>query len=151
NGNALSFGMVSDGDRLTERYAGIRAAFETKGLGTERLHLRFDFASYHEQWNRSTLLAADSDEIYRTRQQFSPVATFVVIQPLQWSFGVDFARYRLSLPAARTESSNAVVSTLRYHQRWGSAKDNGEHDLEGSYSIRAGTHFLESDPVFARH
>jgi len=44
-----------------------------------------------------------------------------------------------------------VVSTLRYHQRWGSAKDEGEHDIRASYSVRAGTHFLESDPVFTRH
>ena len=79
------------------------------------------------------------------------MATVLILDPLELSFGVDFARYRLSLPVAKTESSNAVVSTLRYHQRWGSASDQGEHDVRASYSIRAGTHFLESDPVFARH
>ena len=149
--NAFSFGMVSDGDRLSERYAGIQAAFERKHVFTDRLQLRFDFSSYHEQWNQATLLEAAPDDIYRTRTQFSPTATVVILEPLVFSFGVDFARYRLSLPVAKTESSNAVVSTLRYHQRWGSAKDKGEHDLRASYSVRAGTHFLESDPVFARH
>jgi surface antigen Omp85-like protein len=149
--NAFSFGMVSDGDRLNERYAGIQAAFERKHIGTDRLQLRFDFSSYHEQWNQATLLEAAPDDIYRTRTQFSPTATVVIVEPLVFSFGVDFARYRLSLPVAKTESSNAVVSTLRYHQRWGSAKDKGEHELRASYSVRAGTHFLESDPVFARH
>lgn len=149
--NAFSFGMVSDGDRLSERYAGIQAAYERKQVFTDRLQLRFDFASYHEQWNQATLLEAAPDDIYRTRTQFSPTATVVILDPLVVSFGVDFARYRLSLPVAKTESSNAVVSTLRYHQRWGSAKDRGEHDLRASYSVRAGTHFLESDAVFARH
>jgi len=149
--NAFSFGMVSDGDRLSERYAGIQAAYERKQVFTDRLQLRFDFASYHEQWNQPTLLEAAPDDIYRTRTQFSPTATVVILDPLVVSFGVDFARYRLSLPLAKTESSNAVVSTLRYHQRWGSAKDRGEHDLRASYSVRAGTHFLESDAVFARH
>ena len=149
--NAFSFGMVSDGDRLNERYAGIQAAFERKHVFTDRLQLRFDFSSYHEQWNQATLLEAAPDDIYRTRTQFAPTATVVILEPLVFSFGVDFARYRLSLPVAKTESSNAVVSTLRYHQRWGSAKDRGEHDLRASYSVRAGTHFLESDPVFARH
>jgi outer membrane protein assembly factor BamA len=149
--NAFSFGMVSDGDRLSERYAGIQAAFERKHVFTDRLQLRFDFSSYHEQWNQATLLEAAPDDIYRTRTQFSPTATVVILEPLVVSFGVDFARYRLSQPVAKTESSNAVVSTLRYHQRWGSAKDRGEHDLRASYSVRAGTHFLESDPVFARH
>ena len=149
--NAFSFGMVSDGDRLNERYAGIQAAFERKHVGTDRLQVRFDFSSYHEQWNQATLQEAAPGDIYRTRTQFSPTATVVILEPLVVSFGVDFARYRLNLPVAETESSNAVVSTLRYHQRWGSAKDRGEHDLRASYSVRAGTRFLESDPVFARH
>ncbi len=149
--NAFSFGMISDGDRLSERYAGIQAGFERKHVFTDRLQLRFDFASYHEQWNQATLLEAAPDDIYRTRTQFAPTATVVILEPLVVSFGVDFARYRLSLPVAKTESSNAVVSTLRYHQRWGSAGDQGEHDIRASYSMRAGTHFLESDPVFARH
>ena len=155
--NAFSFGMISDGDRLSERYAGIQAAFERKHIGTDRLQLRFDFSSYHEQWNQATLLDAAPGDIYRTRTQFAPTATVVILEPLVFSFGVDFARYRLSLPVANTESSNAVVSTLRYHQLWGSAggapqgNDQGEHDIQASYSMRAGTHFLESDPVFARH
>ena len=149
--NAFSFGMISDGDRLSERYAGIQAGFERKHVGTKRLQLRFDFSSYHEQWNQATLTEAARGEIYRTRTQFSPMATVVILEPLVVSFGVDFARYRLSLPVAKTESSNAVVTTLRYHQRWGSAGDQGEHDLRASYSLRAGTQVLNSDPVFARH
>jgi Omp85 superfamily domain len=154
--NAFSFGMVSDGDRLNERYAGIQAGYERRHVGTDRLQLRFDFASFHEQWNQATLLEAAPGDIYRTRTHFSPMATVIILQPLELSFGVDFARYRLSLPVAKTESSNAVVTTLRYHQRWGSAgvhpgKDEGEHDIRASYSLQAGTHFLESDPVFARH
>jgi len=149
--NAFSFGMVSDGDRLSERYAGIQAGYERRHVGTDRLRLRFDFSSYHQQWNQATLLEAEPGDIYRTRTHFSPTGTVVILEPLELDFGVDFARYRLSLPVANTESSNAVVSTLRYHQRWGSAKDQGEHDLRASYSVRAATHFLESDPVFARH
>jgi hypothetical protein len=151
NQNAFSFGMVSDGDRLSERYAGIQAGYERRHVGTDRLQLRFDFSSYHEQWNQATLLEAAPGEIYRTRTHFSPMATVVILEPLELSFGVDFARYRLSLPVAKTESSNAVVTTLRYHQRWGSAADQGEHDLRASYSLRAGTQVLESDPVFTRH
>jgi len=149
--NAFSFGMVSDGDRLSERYAGIQAGFERRHVFMDRLQLRFDFSSYHEQWNQTTLLDAAPGDIYRTRTQFSPTATVVILEPLVVSFGVDFARYRLSLPVAKTESSNAVVSTLRYHQRWGSAGDEGEHDIRASYSVRAGTQILESDPVFTRH
>lgn len=151
HGNALSFGMVSDGDRLSERYAGIQVAFERRNLGTERLRLRFEFSSFHQQWNPASLAVAAPEEIYRTRQNFNPEATVVIITPLELSFGVDFARYRLTLPVVRTESSNAVVSTLRYHQRWGSAKLEGENDIRASYSVRSGISTFESDRSFTRH
>jgi hypothetical protein len=151
HGNAFTFGMLSDGDRLSERYAGIQAGYERRNVGTNRLRLRFEFSSFHEEWNPATLAAADPTQIYRTRQEFNPEATVVIFAPLEWSFGADFARYRLSLPVARIESSNAVVSTLRYHQRWGSVKDEGESDVRASYSVSSGTHVLESDPAFTRH
>jgi len=85
--NAFSFGMVSDGDRVSERYAGIQAGFERRHVGTDRLQLRFDFSSYHEQWNEATLLEAAPGDIYRTRTQFSPTATVIILDPLTLSFG----------------------------------------------------------------
>ena len=149
HGNAFLFGLVSDDDALTERFAGIRAGFERKNMGTERLKLRFIFSSFHEQWNRATLENASPSLIYRTRQSFAPEATIVIVRPLELSFGADFARYRPDVAGAKTESSNAVVSTLRYHQRWGS--DKNEQDVRANYSIRAATGVLESDRIFARH
>ncbi len=131
HGNAFTFGMLSDGDRLSERYAGIQAGYERRNVGTDRLRLRFEFSSFHEEWNPATL-AADPTEIYRTRQEFNPEATVVIFAPLEWSFGADFARYRLSLPVARIESSNAVVSTMSYHKRWCSVKSEGESDVRAS-------------------
>src|SRR5579875_2064461 len=114
--NAVTFGLVSDNDTLVERYAGIRAQFERKSVGTDRLRLRFEFASFHTQWNEATLAAAPLSEIYRTRQVFMPEATVVILPPLEWSFGASFDR--LGVPfssatvggaaAAKTESSNAV-------------------------------------------
>ena len=50
-GNKFTFGMISDDDALIERFAGIRAKYERKHLGTDRLRFRFEFDSYHEQWN----------------------------------------------------------------------------------------------------
>ena len=41
--NAFSFGMVSDGDRLSERYAGIQAGFERRHVFTDRLQSPFRF------------------------------------------------------------------------------------------------------------
>ena len=154
NGNAFSFSLLSDNDLLAERFAGIRAGFERKNMGTDRLQLRFTFASFHDQWNGATRLIAAPSELYRSRQSFTPEATVVLAAPLELSFGVDFTRVHpdgaLTLPRAGTESSNAVVSTLRYHRRWGSSRDPEEQDLRASFSTKAARPWLESDFAFAR-
>ncbi|HUA85676.1 MAG TPA: BamA/TamA family outer membrane protein [Bryobacteraceae bacterium] len=157
--NAFTFGLVSDNDTQVERYAGIRAKFERRNVGTGRLKVGFEFDSYHAQFNGATLDQAPSDEIYRTRQVFTPEATLEILPPLDWSFGVSFDRLGVPLSslgvsgvaAAKTESSNAVVNTLRYHQRWGSAHDRQEQEMNASYSVRAGTGLLDTDRTFTRH
>ena len=60
-----------------------------------------------------------------------PEARLYLAEPLELDFGVRFARYRPSTPGANTESSNAVVSTLRYHQRWGSEADSQQQECGG--------------------
>ena len=158
HGNAFTFGLVSDGDVQLERYAGIQARYSREHLGpgwAKRVGLRFEFDSYHDEWNNATLVAAgnapEQDGVYRDRQVFAPEARVYLAEPLELDFGVRFARYRMSTPGANTESSNAVVSTLRYHQRWGSDPDQPKQELDASYSMEDATHFLESDPDYARH
>ena len=51
---AFTFGGVSDGDALAERYTGVVARYEDRRLGTDRVRFRVDFESYHEQWNQAT-------------------------------------------------------------------------------------------------
>src|SRR6185295_15706728 len=65
-------GLVSDGDELAERYAGIRTRYEHRKLGTDRVRLALAFDSYHQQWNPATIGAGGLSEIYRTRQNFEP-------------------------------------------------------------------------------
>ena len=141
--NDFSFGMVSDADRLKERYAGIQAGYERRHVGTDRSSLRFNFLSYHEQWNRTFLEAAPGD-IYRTRTHFSPMATVISWSRSSWNSASISHDIGLSLPVAKTESSNAVVTTLRYHQRWGSAQEQGEQELCASYSLRAAPGFSKA-------
>jgi len=148
-GNSFTLGLVSDDDALVERDTGIRAKFERDNLGTDWLGMRFEFDDFHEMWNQSTV-AEDPSGIYRSRQTFMPEARVFLAEPLEVDFGVRFARFRLSTPGAMTESSNAVVSTLRYHQRWGSGSDVQEQDLEGSYSLDAAMHLLQTDADYVR-
>lgn len=87
--NGFTFGLVSDNDTLPERYTGITARYENRKLGTDRVRFRFAFASYHDQWNRTTedFLSQSSNSsgltpaIYRTRQDFEPAVTVVLAKP----------------------------------------------------------------------
>jgi len=152
--NSLAFGLASDGDTLNERFAGISARYENKHLGTDRVGLRFQFESYHEQWNQSTLdaLAVHPDQTsdaYRTRQNFQPTATISLAKPLTLEIGMGFERFQNQYPAAHTEAANALITTLRYHERL--ADSEYPQDVDAAYTLRAATRFLGSDYLYTSH
>jgi outer membrane translocation and assembly module TamA len=43
-----------------------------------------------------------------------------------------------------------VVSTLRYHQRWGSGEDVQDQELDASYSVDAAMRLLQTDADYTR-
>ena len=153
--NSFRFGMTSDGDSLDERNAGISARYENKHVGTDRVNLKFEFDSYHDQWNSSTLAALgaggskETSDAYRTRQNFQPAVTIALAKPLTLEVGASFERFGEQYPAAHTEASDAMVATLRYHRRL-EGSDN-QQDLDASYSLGAATRILGSDFVYTSH
>ena len=159
SGNTFGFGLGSDNDTLPERYSGITARYERQRLGTDRVGLRFGFASYHDQWTRSTenLLAAQpagtSDfipGIYRNHQDFEPSLVFTLAKPLTLSVGVGFERFQTQYPSPLVQGAAAVVTTLRFHQQVEDS-DANKHEVDASYSLRAATRALDSDFVYNRH
>ncbi len=160
--NGFTFGLVSDGDELVERYTGLVARYENTRLGSDNIHFRFQFETYHEQWNGNSLTAQpglqtpvtslaaeDNAGIYRTRENLEPEVTFVLAKPLTLSVGASFERFQDPFLAATPESANALTSTLRYHRRLEDSEN--QHDLDADYNLRAATRFLGSDLVYARH
>src|SRR5207248_680823 len=83
--NALTFGVLSNGDDLAERFSGITARYDF-GAGKTRFHLGFE--DYHEQWNPATVEAAVSHgatgdvlDLYRSRRNIAPEFTFAIARP----------------------------------------------------------------------
>lgn len=153
----MTAGVVSDGDALAERYAGVNARYENRRVaGNERVGFRFVAESYHQQWNGATRRASnpegegDTVPTYRTRHNLEPTVTLALAGPLTLSVGAGFQRMEPELTAATPESANALVTTLRYHRRM---EDSGsdQHELDAGYSLRAATRILDSDYVYARH
>lgn len=151
--NRFGFGILSDGDTLLERFAGLRAHYDRKRIFTDRVRLAFDFESFHQQWNRATLeaLAANPDVpgVYRNRYNFQPALSLHPARSLTLEVGASFQRFQTQFPAARKEAANAVISTLRFRRRW--EVSEASHVLEAGYNLRAATRTLDSDYVYARH
>jgi hypothetical protein len=161
--NVLSFGLISDGGTLAERYAGSAAVYENTHVGTDRVHLSFEFDQLHEQWNRATLLALDNNpkdpQIYRERRNFQPSVTIVIARPVLFQFGASVQQMEmqpgllnasLSTPnGGNTVSANALFATLRFHRQFeGTSRTQ---DVSVDYNIRSASRSLQSDFTYTRH
>jgi hypothetical protein len=150
--HTFALGLVSDGDWLAERYAGVTARYEDDKVGTDRLSFRFTAQSFHSQWAHETTTALASRSavapgLYRSRQEFQPMATVVLAKPLSLSVGARIERFESEVPAAGTQSSNAVITTLRYHRRVEGS--DSQQDLDADCSLHAATSILNSDFVYS--
>ncbi len=161
--NALTFQMVRDSDTLVERFSGIQAKYDNVSLEGGRIRLGFEFDAYQDQYDAATLAAIDgasrpsslSAGAYGSRLNYEPSATFFLTGPLTLTVGLSFnqlgSNQFTSLPsAARPESANAVISTLRYHQRWTGSGGN-KRELDAGYSLRAATTLLGTNLAYTRH
>jgi hypothetical protein len=159
--NVFTFRALRDSDNLIERFSGIQAKYERKALANGRISLGFEFDGYQDQYAGSTLTALDSSRpssqpslvgagAYGSRLNYEPSATFVIAAPLTDSVGFSFEQLNNLPSAARSESANAVINTLRYHQRWAGSGDSTQ-ELDAGYSLRAATTLLGTDLAYTRH
>ena len=159
--NRLSFGLISDGGTLAERYAGSAATYENTHVGTDRVHLSFEFDQLHEQWNRTTLLALDNNpkdpQTYRERRNFQPMITVVLARPLLLQAGASLQQMQMQPSATSavnpnsgyTSAANALFATLRFHRQFEAAGQT--QDITVDYNVRSASHALRSDYTYTRH
>jgi len=152
--NTFLVGVVSDGDSLNERFAGVNARYENKHLGSDRIALKFDYERYHDQWNHFTTdaLAANpgvTSDAYRTRETFAPMVSVSLAKPLTLDVGTSFERFGSPVAGTPDQTSNALVAGLRYHQRL--AESEFVQDVYADYGLRVGTKLIQSDFAFASH
>ncbi len=148
----FKIGVVTSADDSVERYSGMIAGYE-KALMNDRVRLGFQFEAYHQQWNSNTLVALkDAPDVpgeYRNRLVYTPEMTLELMPGLTWQTGVRMTNFQKQFPAARTESANSMINTLRYQKAWEDA-GFGRQTLNADYSLRAATSLLASDYAYAR-
>jgi hypothetical protein len=158
----LTFGIVSDGDELVERFAGINARYDISHIGTDRVRFQFLFENYHEQWNRTTTTAISNPlgltrpetlaapDIYRSRRNFQPLFTFVIAKPLLLTVGASFMEMSEQIPAIRPEQASTLLFGLRYHKQLGTTEAYLQ-TLDSNYEFKAAFSGIGSDYVYKKH
>jgi hypothetical protein len=149
--NDFTFGVVSNGDDLTERFTGFTARYDSAGLGSDKLHLGVTFEDYHEQWNEATINALPGSglDLYRSRWNIAPQVTFAVARPLTVSAGTSFEEMESESPNVGRRSANAATLDVHYRRRI--EGDRVQQQIEGKYSLRVATRALGSTYAYARH
>lgn len=147
----IGFGFKNDGQQQIERQAGIQGFVQHRHVGTDRLRLRFDWASQRAQWNPATLRALDLRRdlpgIYRERQRLVPSASVALTESITLTGGFAFNRVEFQFPAV-VRNANTVFGKLNFDRRW----DNGttRQRVRASYRIDTAQEGLSSDFRYTR-
>ena len=151
-GNSLMFGAVSNGDDLTERFSGMKARFDSAGLGSDNLRLHIAFEDYHQQWASETLQAAaqtDSGMMYRARWNVAPSLTYTPARSVTLAVGTSFQRMESATPGTATLMANAATFGAHFgHMIEGEVV---QQQIEGKYDLRLVSRMLGSTYAYARH
>ncbi|HXS94864.1 MAG TPA: BamA/TamA family outer membrane protein [Candidatus Limnocylindrales bacterium] len=151
--NYFLFGLVSDGDTLNERYAGISGRYENRFPGTDRVKFGFKVESYHDQWNMATEQAAVANQritgdVYRSRMNVEPSAVIRVSKPITVEVGASFERFDDERAGVPSQSANALMGTIRYHRALESSEL--QQEFNASYGLRTAARPLGSDFAYTR-
>jgi hypothetical protein len=129
----------SNNDDLVEEYSGVRVAFESRKLATDRLGARIEIARFNNTWRDPTLFALAADptipEPYRTRLTVEPSVTFAPTPYVRVTGGVSLSELESLMQPPASQNANAVVTRIDYDQRWYNAKDVTQR-VEASYELR---------------
>jgi hypothetical protein len=154
--NVLRFGVVSDGDALAERFAGINAAYENLHTGSSRIQTAFLVEDFHDQWD-GTAIAADGPkgaDLYRARRNFQPEAIFLIAKPLTVTFGASFEQIDMEAPGSLERNADAFVAGVHYGKQLEASADSvllGNQQIEAGYTLRLAGHGLGGDYRYSRH
>jgi hypothetical protein len=144
----------SNNDDLVEEYSGVRVAFESRRLATERLGARVEVARFNNTWRESTLFALAADpaipEPYRTRVTIEPSVTFGLTPNVRVTGGVSLSELESLERSPESLMASSVVTRVDYDQRW-YRRDDVAQRVEASYELRTSAEALESDLSYRRH
>ena len=150
--NKFAFGLVSNGDDLTERFSGLTARFDSAPLfPAHTVRFAVVFEDYHEKWNPTTRAAVVDTglDLYHSRWNVAPQAVFALARPLEVSLGASFEQTQSESPAIGGRSANAVTANVHYGHKI--ERSRVQQQIDARYNLRVATRALASTYAYARH
>jgi hypothetical protein len=149
--NNFSFGVISNGDDLTERFTGMTARYDSAPVLSDKIHLGMLLEDYHEQWSQATrsAVATGGLDLYRSRWNIAPEVTFAATRFLTVSAGASFEETESESAAVGNRSAHAATLDVHYGRRI--EGDTLQQQIDGKYSLRVATRALGSTYAYARH
>jgi hypothetical protein len=152
--NTITVGLLSDGDDLIERFTGVRTRFTHRWGADHPVRLVFDFEDYHEEFGHETQAALDAVPghagMYHARRDLAPRLEYAVTRDLTVSAGTAFESMESQTPGAPALAANAMTAEVRWRRDDEIAEDT-HRTARVSWTVRAATHTLGSDYVYARN
>jgi hypothetical protein len=150
--NTFAFGLVSNGDDLTERFSGLTARFDSAPVfPADNVRFAVVFEDYHEKWNQMTRNAVGDTglDLYHSRWNVAPQIVFTVARPLEVALGASFEKTQSESSVVGDRSANAATADIHYGHK---IEGNGvQQRIDARYNLRVATRALASTYAYARH
>ena len=143
-------------DPLIEEYSGFALRVESRRLGSDRVGMFFEWATFDQDWRDATLAALPFNpqipDLYRNRMSFTPLLKFAFTRQLNIAGGVGITELdplsdESALPS---QMANVAIGSVRYKQQWGESS-KPVHEAGATFTVRAATTALESDFTYERY
>ena len=143
-------------DTLIEEYSGFALRFESRRLGSERVGMFFEWATFDQEWRDATLAALPFNPqvpaLYRNRMSVTPLLKFAFTPQVTIAGGVGITELDpliedVPLPS---QMANVAIGSVRYKQQWGESSKPA-HEAGATFTVRAATTGLESDFTYERY
>ena len=143
-------------DALIEEYSGFALRVESRRLGSERVGMFFEWATFDQDWRDATLAALPFNPqvppLYRNRMSFTPLLKFAFTRQVSIAGGVGITELdplieEIPLPS---QMANVAIGAVRYKQQWGESS-RPAHEAGATFTVRAATTALESDFTYERY
>lgn len=152
--NTFTVGVLSDNDDLVERFTGVRARVAHRWGLDHPVRLIFDFEDYHEAWGPATVSAIaetpGAPETDHARRNIAPQVEYALSRSLTVAAGASLEMLQSILPGQHPTAANAMTAQMRW-RRAEEGSDEHNSKTQVTWSLRAATHSLGSDYVYARN